>query len=80
MILNKRKITCLYEIIHFSMHFQLYCTYLLWKHINYIFTNDLKRIFFFEKMLKVTDLVSLNCDKKVFSLKVEIGLFALVFN
>ena len=31
-------------------------------------------------MLIVTDLVSLNCDKKVFSLKDEIGLFALVIN
>ena len=56
-ITNKRKNTCFYKIIHFSMQFSDALNIFIAKTLlNPIFTNDLKRkYFFFEK-----DLASLN--------------------
>ena len=49
-ITNKRKKTCFYKIIHFSMQFSAKVNRFIVKtYLNSAFTNDLKRNFIFEK-------------------------------
>ena len=61
-ITYKRKKHLFYKIIHFSMQFSAVLNMFIVKtYLNSIFTNDLKRIFFFRKMFKVTEYAALNC-------------------
>ena len=47
-ITNKRKNTCYYKIIHFSMQFTAIVNrFILKTELNSAFTNDLKKNFFF---------------------------------
>ena len=47
---NKRNMTCFYEIIHYSMQFSAVLNIFIVKTLlNSIFTNDLKRKYFFSK-------------------------------
>ena len=54
------KNTSFNKIIHFSTQFSAVLTIIIVKiYLNSIFTNDLKRKYFFRKMFIVKDLVSL---------------------
>ena len=59
-ITNKRKHTCLYKIIHFSVQFSAIVNRFIVKtYLNSTFTNDLKRNKKNRKRFIVADLVSL---------------------
>ena len=61
MITNKSKNTSFNKMIHFCLQFSAVLTIFIVKInlLNSIFTNDLKRKYFFRKMFIAADLVSL---------------------
>ena len=59
-ITNKRKYTCFDKIIHFFMQFSaVEIRFIVTIYLYSTFANDLKRIFFFEKMFIVTEYAAL---------------------